>query len=89
MWIIVDGYNVIRHWPELARLDRADLESGREALLAELRLQSDDAIPRVIIARTHVTGRLRAIPSTADGHFIKLDAALEAAIVSELEAELA
>ncbi len=37
MWIIVDGYNVIRQWPELARLDRADLQSGREALLAELR----------------------------------------------------
>jgi predicted RNA-binding protein with PIN domain len=37
MWIIVDGYNVIRQWPELAMLDRADLQSGREALLVELR----------------------------------------------------
>ncbi len=37
MWIIVDGYNVIRQWPELAMLDRADLQSGRQALLAELR----------------------------------------------------
>ncbi len=36
MWIIVDGYNLIRQWPELARLDRADLQSGREALLREL-----------------------------------------------------
>ncbi len=36
MWIIVDGYNVIRQWPELAMLDRADLQSGREALLHEL-----------------------------------------------------
>lgn len=36
MWIIVDGYNVIRQWPELAVLDRADLQSGREALLHEL-----------------------------------------------------
>ena len=36
MWIIVDGYNVIRQWPELTRLDRADLQSGREALLREL-----------------------------------------------------
>jgi predicted RNA-binding protein with PIN domain len=36
MWIIVDGYNVIRQWPRLAGLDRADLQSGREALLAEL-----------------------------------------------------
>jgi hypothetical protein len=38
MWIIVDGYNVIRQWPELAMLDRADLQSGREALLQELQL---------------------------------------------------
>src|SRR5512146_5339 len=38
MWIIVDGYNLIRQWPELAMLDRADLQSGREALLQELRV---------------------------------------------------
>jgi predicted RNA-binding protein with PIN domain len=37
MWIIVDGYNLIRQWPELAMLDRADLESGRGALLQVLR----------------------------------------------------
>ena len=36
MWIILDGYNVIRQWPDLARLDRGDLQSGREALLHEL-----------------------------------------------------
>jgi len=36
MWIIVDGYNVIRQWPGLAMLDRTDLQSGREALLREL-----------------------------------------------------
>jgi len=36
MWIIVDGYNVIRQWRELAMLDRTDLQSGREALLREL-----------------------------------------------------
>lgn len=36
MWLIVDGYNLIRQWPELAMLDRADLEGGREALLREL-----------------------------------------------------
>ena len=36
MWIIIDGYNVIRQWPDLARLDRGDLQSGREALLHEL-----------------------------------------------------
>jgi hypothetical protein len=32
---------------------------------------------------------LRAIPPTVDGHFIKLDAALKAAITSELEAAIA
>ncbi len=37
MWIIVDGYNVIRQWPELAMLDRMDLQAGRDALLHELR----------------------------------------------------
>lgn len=37
MWLIIDGYNVIRQWPELARLDRTDLQAGREALLSELR----------------------------------------------------
>jgi predicted RNA-binding protein with PIN domain len=36
MWIIVDGYNLIRQWPELAMLDRADLTAGREALLQAL-----------------------------------------------------
>ena len=60
-----------------------------EALLDALRLQSDDAVPLVVIARTHVMGRVRAIPPTVDGHFIKLDAALEAAIMRELEAGLA
>jgi predicted RNA-binding protein with PIN domain len=33
MRIVVDGYNLIRQWPELAMLDRGDLQSGREALL--------------------------------------------------------
>ena len=36
MRIIVDGYNLIRQWPELAMLDRTDLEAGRDGLLAEL-----------------------------------------------------
>jgi hypothetical protein len=36
MRIIVDGYNLIRRWPELAMLDRADLGLGRDALLREL-----------------------------------------------------
>ncbi len=36
MHIIIDGYNLIRQWPELAMLDRTDLEAGRQALLEEL-----------------------------------------------------
>lgn len=31
--IIIDGYNLIRQSPELAELDRLDLQSGREALV--------------------------------------------------------
>lgn len=49
----------------------------------------DGVEPLVIIARTHISGRLRAVPPTVDGHFIKLDAALKAAITTELEAALA
>jgi len=37
MWIIVDGYNVIRQWPDLAMLDQAELRAGRDALIQELR----------------------------------------------------
>ena len=31
--IIIDGYNLIRQSPELARMDRQDLQLGREALV--------------------------------------------------------
>ncbi len=34
--LLIDGYNLIRRCPELARLDREDLARGREALLARL-----------------------------------------------------
>lgn len=34
--LLIDGYNVIRRSPELGRLDREDLERGREALLSLL-----------------------------------------------------
>lgn len=34
--IIIDGYNLIRRSPELSRLDRQDIASGREALVARL-----------------------------------------------------
>jgi predicted RNA-binding protein with PIN domain len=35
--ILVDGYNVIRHAPELLAAERRSLASGREALLAQIR----------------------------------------------------
>lgn len=35
--ILVDGYNVIRHAPELLAAERRSLESGRAALLAQIR----------------------------------------------------
>jgi predicted RNA-binding protein with PIN domain len=36
MWIVVDGYNLIRRSPKLASLDRRDLKEGRDALLGVL-----------------------------------------------------
>ena len=36
MRILVDGYNIIRRIPELAALDRADMEEGRNCLIGEL-----------------------------------------------------
>jgi transketolase len=43
-------------------------------------------LPTVIIARTDILGRLRSIPSTVDGHFVKLDGAMQSNIIEELEA---
>ncbi len=60
-----------------------------DALTAAFLSRSDDAEPLVVIARTDILGRVKAIPRTADGHFIKLDDALTRAIVSELESPLA
>lgn len=42
--------------------------------------------PGVVLAHTHVLGRLRAIPPTADGHWITMDATLKEAIIAELQA---
>lgn len=36
MWIVIDGYNLIRRSPRLQPLDRRDMEEGREALLTAL-----------------------------------------------------
>lgn len=48
-----------------------------------------DGRPLVVIARTQILGRLKSIPMTADGHFIKLDPELKKAMIEELEADLA
>ena len=36
MRVIVDGYNLIRNSPELSRIDRQNLEAGRQELLRRL-----------------------------------------------------
>lgn len=60
-----------------------------EALSQALRRREDDSSPYAVIARTDTSGRLRSIPPAVDGHFIKLDAALEQAILRELQDALA
>jgi transketolase len=60
-----------------------------EALARAFASRPEGPGPLVIIARTDILGRMRAIPPTVDGHFIKLDPALRAAILAELEATLA
>jgi transketolase len=68
-----------------AEVDGHDVEALRRAFAA----RRDGPEPFVIVARTRISGGLRALPPTVDGHFIKLDAALRAAITSELEAAIA
>lgn len=60
-----------------------------DALSLALSSGSADSEPTIVIARTEIFGRMKFIPATADGHFIKLDQALERALVAELEAALA
>lgn len=59
------------------------------ALSSALASRSADPEPLVVLARTEIFGRMRCLPSSADGHFIKLDAVLERALIAELEAALA
>jgi len=47
--ILVDGYNVIRHAPELLAAERRSLASGREALLAQIRAAYQSATHHVIV----------------------------------------
>ena len=70
---------------QVAEVDGHDVEALSRALKSD---QGNNA-PSVLIARTETSGRLRSIPPTIDGHFIKLDPALERAVISELQAALA
>jgi transketolase len=56
-----------------------------EALSSALRNRSSGTRPYVILARTHILGRMKSVPDTVDGHFLKLDKALERALIAELE----
>ena len=60
-----------------------------EALSSAFAGRADALEPLVIIARTDVRagGRVRSLPATIDGHFIKLDASLTRALIEELERE--
>ncbi|HJT90008.1 MAG TPA: thiamine pyrophosphate-dependent enzyme [Bryobacteraceae bacterium] len=59
-----------------------------EALSRAFSIREDPA-PLAVIARTEALGRLRSLPPTVDSHFIKLDPALERALIAELQAALA
>jgi transketolase len=61
-------------------VDGHDVEALREAFQAATRCDR----PSVVIARSDILGRLSSIPSSADGHFIKLDDDLLRAIRAEL-----
>ncbi len=68
----------------VAEVDGHDVDALSRAFSS----RSPDAGPLVVIARTEILGRMRSIPPTVDGHFIKLDGALERALTAELEASL-
>jgi transketolase len=61
-------------------IDGHDIDALRLALAAA----AEDPRPSVAIARSDIRGRLKSIPATADGHFLKLDPDLERAIRAEL-----
>ena len=62
---------------------------GHDVDALSVALATRSAEPLVVIARTEILGRMQSIPPTVDGHFIKLDSALERALTNELEAALA
>lgn len=69
---------------DVADVDGHDIEALHQAMTAPRNGQ-----PRVVIARTQILGRMKALPPTTDGHFVKLDPLLTAAIEAELEAQIA
>ena len=61
-------------------VDGHDVEALLEAFSALSRGR-----PLVVIARTSIIGRMKSFPPSVDGHFIKLDPALQSAVVAELK----
>lgn len=59
------------------------------ALSTAFASRSDHIEPLAVIARTEILGPMKSISASADGHFIKLDPALEGALIAELGAALA
>jgi transketolase len=68
----------------VAEVDGHDVSQLRSAFVTAC----EDDRPSVVVARTNILGRLKSIPPTADGHFLKLDDGLGAAIRDELGAAL-
>jgi transketolase len=62
-------------------VDGHDVEALLEAFSA-----ASQGKPLVVIARTNIVGRMKSFPPSVDGHFIKLDPALQSAVVAELQA---
>jgi len=70
---------------QVADVDGHDIEALCEAFSA----RSVDMKPLVVIARTDILGKMKCMPPTVDGHFIKLDDSLQRRMSEELEAVLA
>lgn len=60
-----------------------------QAVVRALEEAAHSATPTVIICRTSTRRGLDVLPADADGHFIKLPAALAEAAIAELEARIA
>jgi transketolase len=63
-----------------------EVDGHDTAAIAQALAEPAPGQPRIVVARTHILGRLKSIPLTVDGHFIKLDPPLVEAITRELEA---